>query len=226
MAKKTKSEQHEELIETLKFTPRTYRVSLTGYGGEIVIGSVARETYEYFRDNEIDVEEYAGGGWDWEEDEDHPEIPEEHRFVEPGNYYDCDDVAHESGCEFSDHNYITITDENGNEVLSCRLSYDELEKHGIEVEYSDEYMCSDRSDTENTVGFIGQSVEKGTFFDGDLDLTAPLDLTKLKIYVSDLEGWELISGVTYNDEDIEGMDGYDTRGKSMEMKFWDTGDED
>jgi hypothetical protein len=40
-------------------------------------------------------------------------------------------------------------------------------------------MCEDRSDRENTVGFIGQSVEKGTFFDGELDLTAPFDPKKL-----------------------------------------------
>jgi len=226
MSTKTKDEQHQELIATLKFTPRTYRVSLTGYGGEIVLGSVPRETYEYFRDNEIDVEEYAGGGWGWDDDEDSPEVPEEHRFVEPGSYYDCDDIAHESGCEFSDHNYITICDENGDEVWSCRLDLEELEKHGVEVEYTEEFMCCDRPDRENTVGFIGQSVEKGTFFDGDLGLTAPLDLTKLKIYVYEVEGWELIANVTYGDEDIEGTDGYDTRGKSMEMKFYDTGDED
>jgi len=224
MSTKTKSEQHQELIETLKFTPRTYRVSLTGYGGEIVLGSVPRETYEYFRDNEIDVEEYVNS-WDWEEDGNEP-VPEEHCFVEPGSWHDCDDIAHESGCEFSEYNYITVCDENGDEVWSCRLDLEELEKHGVEVEYTEEFMCSDRSDRENTVGFIGQSVEKGTFFDGDLELKAPLDLSKLKIYVYEVEGWELIANVTYDDEDIEGTDGYDTRGKSMEMKFYDSGDED
>ena len=76
------------------------------------------------------------------------------------------------------------------------------------------------------MGFIGQSVEKGCFFEGELNLTAPFDPAKLAINYSDIEGWSLITGVTYDGEDIEGYDGYDTRGKSSEFKFYDTGEDD
>ena len=218
--KKDKLAEQEELIQTLKFTPRTYRVMLSGYGGEIVLGSVPREQYEYFRDNEIDIEEYA---WDCDNEQ---EVPEEMQPFTPGEWHSCDDVAHESGCELSDYNYITVTDENGKEHWACKLGYSELTDAGVEVDETEESLCSDRSDRENTVGFIGQSVEKGCFFEGELNLTAPFDPAKLAINYSDIEGWSLITGVTYDGEDIEGYDGYDTRGKSSEFKFYDTGEDD
>lgn len=214
-------EDQEKLVEILKFTPRTYRVSLTGYGGEIVLGSVNRTIYEYFKQNDFDIEEYS---WDSDYAEEN-NIDEDKQPFEPGSWHECDDLAHESGCEFSEYNYITVCDENGNEVWSCRLDYEELEKHGIEVDCYEEVLCSDRTDAESTVGYIGQSVEKGTFFDGDLELTAPFDPKLLKIGYGEYEGWCLVGSVTYMDEDIEGTDGYDTRGKSMECKFYDTGDD-
>ena len=215
-----KIKEQEELIQTLKFTPRTYRVMLSGYGGEIVLGSVPREQYEYFRDNEIDIEEYA---WDCDNEQ---EVPEEMQPFTPGEWHSCDDVAHESGCELSEYNYITVTDENGKEHWQCKLGYSELTDAGVEVDETEESLCSDRADRENTVGFIGQSVEKGCFFEGELNLTAPFDPAKLAINYSDIEGWSLITGVTYDGEDIEGYDGYDTRGKSSEFKFYDTGEDD
>ena len=41
--------EQEELIQTLKFIPRTYRIELGAYGGEVYIGSVDRKIYDYFK---------------------------------------------------------------------------------------------------------------------------------------------------------------------------------
>ena len=41
-------EEKDKLMETLKFTPRTYRVELTGYGCETVIGEISSEAYDYW----------------------------------------------------------------------------------------------------------------------------------------------------------------------------------
>ena len=212
--------QKEQLMQTLKFTPRTYTLMLSGYGGEIVLGSVPRKQYEYFRDNNIDIEEFAG---DWDNES---EVPEEMQPFEPGSWHECDDVAHENGCELSDSNYITVSDETGEQHWQSDLGYSTLTDAGVEVDESDEYLCSDRADRENTVGFVGQSTEKGCFFEGELELTAPFDPAKLAISYSDIEGWSLISGVTYNGVDIEGHDGYSTRGKGAEYKFYDTGEDE
>jgi hypothetical protein len=213
-----KLKEQEQLIAVLKFTPRTYTLMLSGYGGEIVLGSVPREQYQYFVDNNIDIEEFA-----WDEDY-ADEVPEEMRPFEPGSWHECSDVAHESGCELSDSNYITVTDENGKQHWQSDLGHSTLTYAGIEVDESDEYLCSDRQDRANTVGFVGQSIEKGCFFEGELELTTPFDPAKLAISYSDIEGWSLISGVTYDGVDIEGHDGYSTSGKGSEFKFYDTGE--
>jgi hypothetical protein len=45
--------EQEKLIQTLKFTPRTYKVSMWGYGGETVMGTISREIYDYFKANRL-----------------------------------------------------------------------------------------------------------------------------------------------------------------------------
>ena len=212
--------QKEQLMQTLKFTPRTYTLMLSGYGGEIVLGRVPRKQYEYFRDNNIDIEEFAS---DWDNES---EVPEEMQPFEPGSWHECDDVAHENGCELSDSNYITVSDETGEQHWQSNLGYSTLTDAGIEVDETDEFLCSDREDRANTVGFVGQSIEKGCFFEGELELTAPFDPAKLAISYMDVEGWSLINGVTYNGVDIEGHDGYSTNGKGGEYKFYDTGEDE
>tara|TARA_R110000803_G_scaffold139201_2_gene205914 strand:+ start:238 stop:903 length:666 start_codon:yes stop_codon:yes gene_type:complete len=213
-----KLKEQQQLVAVLKFTPRTYTVMLSGYGGEIVLGSVPREQYQYFVDNNIDIEQFA-----WDEDY-ATEVPEDMQPFEPGSWHECDDIAHENGCELSDSNYVTVTDENGKQHWQSNLGYGALADAGVEIDESDEYLCSDREDRANTVGFVGQSIEKGCFFEGELELTTPFDPAKLAISYMDVEGWSLISGVTYDGVDIEGHDGYSTSGKGSEFKFYDTGE--
>ena len=216
--KKATTKQKEELIAVLKFTPRTYKVMLSGYGGEIVLGSIPREQYKYFIDNDIDLEEFAN---DWDNE---MEVPEDMQPFTPGEWHECDDIAHENGCELDGSNYITVIDEHGKEHWQSNLDHSTLVAAGIEVDGSTE-ECENRADRENTVGFIGQNTEKGTFFDANLELTEPFDPTKLSINFTDVQGWCLINGVTYDGVDIEGHDGYDTTGKGSEYKFCDTGKE-
>ena len=45
--------EQQKLIEVLKFTPRTYRVSLWGYGGEKVMGTVDKKTWNYCMENSV-----------------------------------------------------------------------------------------------------------------------------------------------------------------------------
>ena len=98
--------QKEELFATLKFTPRTYRIDISGYGGEIVLGTVDNKTFEYFKKHNIDVEEYIG---DWDNELD---IPDEYNFAPGGGWYECSDIAHESGAEMDGASIVTVYDEN------------------------------------------------------------------------------------------------------------------
>ena len=49
----TKDITAEELVAVLKFTPRTYKISLWGYGGEKVMGTTTREVWDYCNENQI-----------------------------------------------------------------------------------------------------------------------------------------------------------------------------
>jgi hypothetical protein len=205
--------EKEVLVEHLKFTPRTYVIQLWGYGGEVVMGRVDRKIYDYFKENQIDVGEYA---YDWDNE---LEVPEDVQPFTPGEWHDCDHIVHESGIEMSGSCHVTVYDENGNEVWTHGLDTADLDEDEITVIESEEYFA--HFEAPGTVVFYGQSFEKGTFMGGPIELTAPFDPTKLKFYYNDIEGWPLCSNVEYDNQDIDGLfDDYDTTGKSSDFYLW------
>ena len=212
------NEQKEELIEVLKFTPRTYRVEIGAYGGEVYFGTVDRKIYDFFKEKKIDIEQYASS-WDEELWED---IPEDLRPFEPGSPYDVGGV-HESGATFDDTNTIEVFDENGNPVWCCSLGSTALEKKGVAVEESEEQYISEYP--EGTVVFYGAQGEKGLLFGNEFELRAPFNPELLKITYGDYDGWQIVTGVIYDGEDIENYD-YDTTGKWSEAKWIIVGDEE
>lgn len=213
--------QKQELIDTLKFTPVQARILIQGYGGECYIGSVDRATYEFFKSKRIDVEQFAND-WDGEL---FPDVPDEHRFCNPGSPYDCDDLFHQSGATMDDSSYITITNDDTNEdIFETNLSVGNLEDQGITVECSHDFESADLEP--GSVIFWGGQGEKGCFFDGTFTLRAPFDPAKLRITYGNGDDWYLCSGVEYDGEEIEGFDGYSTTGKWGEHKFWIAGGEE
>jgi hypothetical protein len=204
-------EQKEKLVEALKFEPGVYTIRCWGYGGEIVLGNVDRKVYKYFKDNDVDLEEYASS---WADDE--TDVPVDFRPFNPGAWYECDDIAHAAGVEMSEYCYIALVDSNGDTVWDHALEPYMLEESEIEVECDNEYYASEES--ENIV-FLGQSIEKGTFFTSEIELAAPFDPTKLKLVYDDVEGFMLLSSVFYNGEEVYNDLGGDSTGKSIEFKF-------
>ena len=210
--------EKEELIEVLKFTPRNYRVEIAGRGGELYFGKVDRAIYEFFKEKKINIDQYANS-WD---DEMWADVPGELRPFEPGSAYDIGGV-HESGATFDDSSYITVYDENGEEVWSSPLGVDALESAGVAFESSDEEYISEYEP--GTVVFYGAQGEKGTFFGNEFEIKQPFDPKKLTISYGDYDGWELVGGVQYDGEDIDSND-YDTSGKWAEAKWIIVGDEE
>lgn len=206
--------QKLELIEALKAEKKIYEITLSGYGGEIVLGSITKEQYEFWQDRD-DFDEHCN---DWDNELD---VPEELRIVQDGAWHDNDNLAHETGAEFSELNYITVVDKTTNKtVFESPLGYDALEKHGIDPEgiNSEEYYI--RYDSDAEYAFLGQSVEKGTFYTGDIEIIGKFDPRKLSFSHIDVEGWDLINGVSYQSEIVEDTGGYSTTGKSLEYKIF------
>lgn len=205
-----KNDQVEKFVEALKFTPINCRIEMTGYGGEIVLGTIDKEKYQYLEDNGIDIEEYAN---DWDNE---LKVPENMQPFEPGSWHECDNIAHESGVEVCGSSWIRVVDENDNVIWENSLDVAELEEAGVQVSCVEEIYAMDQD--VGTPVFIGQSGEKGLFFGGPFVLRSPFDPAKLSISCSDIEGWQLSNSVSYDDVDIDNED-YDTVGKSMDMSI-------
>ena len=67
--------------------------------------------------------------------------------------------------------------------------------------------------------FVGSSNEKGTFFEADIPLTEPFDITKLQLSYDDVDGNEVINSVYYDDESIGSVE-YDAMHDILKDLFY------
>jgi hypothetical protein len=204
----TEKEQ-QELIEILKFTPRTYKIQMWGYGGEYVMGTVDRKIYDYFESRRLDLSDFA---WDHDYADEH-EIPEDMWPFPPGSWYECDDMGHVHGVD-RNSGTLQIEDEAGNTVIERSL--EDLDGCDIELSCGDEVWIGSKDS--GTVVFVGSSNEKGTFFEGEIELTAPFEIEKLSLQYEEFDGEDIVSGLMYNGEDIDNNGG-GTDGKSSDFNM-------
>lgn len=216
-------QEQEKLIEVLKFTPRTYKIRLWGYGGEYVMGTVDRKIYDYFKERRLDISEFA-----WDSDyADANNIPEEMQPFYPGSWHDCDDMGHCWGVDRS-AGTLQVEDENGEVVYEkrlediCGMGVDEENPEASEPEWAggDEIWIDMKEP--GTVVFVATSSEKGTFFEGDLELKTPFNPGKISLCYDEIDGNEIITSVTYNEEDVDNWGG-DTSGKGTDHAFYIAG---
>lgn len=186
-----------------------YRIELSGVGGEVVIGTVRREVYDYFQENDVDVEEYAG---DWDNEQD---VPEEFQPFEPGSWYDCDNLAHECGPS-ADECYVTVTDENST-VIYDNLTLGSFLDMGAEHDAGTEVYPHETLNN-GDVYFIGQSIEKGLFQAYEVE-TETFDPTKLVFFTTDCDGWEIVTSLSYDGTDLDDLGELSTMGKSSEFQM-------
>lgn len=208
-----KKEEQKKFIEILKFTPRTYKIYIWGYGGEKVMGTVDRKVWDYCLENAVDLSDIA-----WSDEDtvcDDMGLDPDFLPFPPGSWYECDDMAHTSGAS-RNGGTLQIDDENGNTIF--QKSLDDIVGGGEDGE--PDWSCNDEawvgSKPEGTVVFVGTSNEKGTFFEGDIELTMPFDITKLVLGYDEIDGEELVNSVEYDGEDIDNYGG-STDGKSSDF---------
>ena len=207
--------EQEHLIQVLKFTPRTYKVLMWGYGGEYVMGSVDRKIYDYFRQRRLDVSEFA-----WSEDyAEENNIPEDMWPFYPGSWHDCDNMGHCHGVDRS-AGTLQILDENDNVIYEKSLEDIDGCDDSPQWGSGDEVWID--SQPKGTPVFIGVSGEKGTFFEGEIKLTEPFDINKLELGYDEIDGNEIVNMVTYDDQEIDNWGG-STNGKSTDFGFYIAG---
>jgi hypothetical protein len=204
-------EEQQQLIDTLKFTPRTYTVSMWGYGGEKVMGTTTQEVWDYCMANQVDLSDIAWNSDACEEmnlDEDMLPFP-------PGSWYECDSMGHTNGVS-RDSGTIQVCDENGNTIYEKSLEECDGCDDSPELCCFDETWIGSRKAGE--IVFVGSSNEKGTFFEGEIELTAPFEIEKLSLQYEEFDGEDIVSGLMYDGEDIDNNGG-GTDGKSSDFNM-------
>ena len=204
----------EELIQRLKFTPRTYKIELWGYGGEYVMGTVDRKVYDYFREHRLSVPDCA---WGSDEPVNYEDLPEDMMPFVPGCYYDCDDIGHVNGVD-RNAGSMRVTDENGNVVYERDLS--DLDGCDVQLSTYDEVWID--SQPPGTVVYFGYTSDKGSFFEADIELREPFDPEKLLLNISEFDANEIVVGVEYDGEELDNYGG-NTNGKGSDHAFYIAG---
>ena len=235
-------EDKQELLDTIAGKTYDYQISIWGYGGELVYGKLTKAQYEFWQaqcdktdDAGYDLDEMFGNYiFDKESfEEDYGiTVPEEAKLE--SEWYECDDFAHTNGVNLGSA-YISIdaidAADDGpfsrgkivgeiveNMDLEEFISTNELDSEITELDL-DEFGNRDE-DGHNYVMYA-MSVEKGTFVDCYLQLTKPIDLSKLSFYSTEYpNGDTIVEGLLYDDEDVEYEFG-DTNGKSMNAYVMD-----
>lgn len=176
----------------------TYTVKMHGYGGEIVLGRVPARIYDYFRINGIDLADFAINC------DDQQVLDDDLQPFDPGAWFECDEIAHESGVEMDESCFIEVFNASGELIWASNLDAATLEEVGCEVVSGTDIYASDQK--EGSVVFYGQQFEKGIFFEGTLTLSEDFDASKLKFLCTDIEGWSICSGIEYDNSLIEETD--------------------
>jgi hypothetical protein len=191
-----------------------YKIEIGGRGGEVVIGTVQSDFYDLVQENEIDFDDYAWNSDFFEENED-VEIPEDIRPFEPGEWYDCDNMAHHSGPSLED-SYISVIDETGN-VIHDAFTLDQFYELGSDSEQTEEVYPQETLE-DGDVYFIGQSFEKGHFLTFECE-DEVFDPKKLVFMTGDYDGWELVTGLSYNGTALDDLGELSTSGKGSEFQL-------
>jgi hypothetical protein len=219
------TEEKQELVEDLK-GPRYYRISLSGYGGEIGYFALTEKQYNYWKDlNENDegtLINYMLDPDDFEE-----EITEDLDFLAQDDYrtqwYDAPNLTvHQYGADFGS-SYLTVeqvsSEEWGASVVETVVDGESLSAWTDENEVEVEMGVDDTEEPAYVMQIFNS--EKGGFFDGLIETYGPFDPKKLKIYTTEYwNGDDTVVNIEYNGQDIDNNGG-DTNGKGTSCYFWE-----
>ena len=191
-----------------------YRIEFHGYGEEIIVGSCTEKMFKHFYDNGIDVTDHMCGNME-------DALPEEiHEGITEDSKYDIDDLYHNFGSYLSSQTTMKIFNENEEEVYSTDMEYKSGDKWETECEQEIVFK-----DFDPRYIIVGQEFSKG--FQGEyifeLKDGEQFDQSKLTILFEDVdECIEIITGIRYNNVDLECTGELSTTGKDSVWYIQDT----
>lgn len=191
--------EKQRLIETLKFTPRTYKIQLWGGGSEIAVGKLTKEQYDFWsQEDEEDIIAYCVDAHHRESEA--PKIKPGLDFIEGGEWYDNNNwIDSTRGCYFSFGSFLNVLDEDDKMHWSTELGRQEVNEE-VQIKERTLSVREDHKDIDYWYRF--QSAEDGHFWLGELELQYPFDHRLLEINTVDFEGTQLVTALKYNGEPL------------------------
>ena len=199
--------QKKKLIRTIKNPIRYFRLNFSRYGGEVAMGTITKDQWEYWSDND-GFEEYMGQV-DFDAEDANKEIPKRAQFDQP--FYEYSNICHMSGPEWDDSQTMYIEEidkdgkplenEDGGFVADIQHDFGDLESLGAEVVCDEEHHMSSKS-CEHEYYVFGQYFNKGGWHTPDIIKTGPdgIEMDKLKIRYTNADGFKVFNEVEYDDE--------------------------
>ena len=200
-------EQKKKLIKTIKNPVRYFRLNFSRYGGEVAMGTITKDQYEYWTDND-GFEEYMSQV-DYDAEEANKEIPKRAQFDRP--FYEYSNICHLSGPEWADGQtmYIEELNKDGNPlendeggfVQDIQHDFEDLTSLDAIVECDEEHNPGSKS-CENEYYVFGQYFNKGGWHTPDIIKTGPdgIEMDKLKIRYTDADGFKVFNEIEYDGE--------------------------
>ena len=200
--------EKKKLIRTIKTPNRFFRLNFSRYGGEVAIGTITKDQYEYWSDND-GFEEYMVAV-DYDPADANKEIPKRAQFDQP--FYEYGDICHMSGPEWDDSQTMYIEeidkngkpmeDDDGNFVQDIQHDFGNFENLGAEVVCEEEHHAGSKS-CENHYYVFGQYFNKGGWHTPDIIKTGPdgIEMDKLKIRYVNADGFKVFNDIEYNGEE-------------------------
>ena len=199
--------QKKKLIRTIKNPIRYFRLNFSRYGGEVAMGTITKDQYEYWSDND-GFEEYMGQV-DFDAEDANKEIPKRAQFDQP--FYEYSNICHMSGPEWADSQTMYIEEmdkdgkplenEDGGYVQDIQHDFEDLESLGAEVVCDEEHHASSKS-CEHEYYVFGQYFNKGGWYTGDVIETGPdgIEIDNLKIRYTNADGFKVFNEIEYDGE--------------------------
>ena len=204
-------------------TTRYYRLEFERYGGEVCMGKISGDQFNYWEGKDDELAEYMHNKG-FEKKEFNNEIPKNAQFEK--DFFEYDDICHTSGPEFSeegnnqllllrevDKNGKNIKDENDNELEPEEILLKDFKSLGtkitcIEQHNSESESCKDK------YYIFGQYFHKGKWSTNELIITGDtgINFKKLEIEYRDCDGFKVFESIKYDekkyffDEDFTGKE--------------------
>ena len=196
--------QKKHLIQAIKTPQRFFKINIGRYGGEVAMGTITKDQYDYWCKNDyfeqymIDVDHDPEGA--------NKDIPVKAQFNKP--FYEYEDITHLSGPELADSQMIYVEevdklgrpmeDGNGGYVKDIEIDMANLESLDADVRCAEEHHASSKS-LKHHYYFFGQYFNKGGWTT-DTFKTGPegFDPSKLKIEYVNADGFKVFNEIVYD----------------------------